>query len=260
MIAIGNTTYVRGELFGFGGDGSKWTKLTAEEGLGTEFSPQQLLGMLRGASQETRRIGEEDVRGVEAVRYRLEVDCDQTDLVDCDGATNPVDVWIDDDGLVRKISIEDKSVSATVEFYSFGVAVDIQPPPDDQVGDPAGLREPCGSGFGVPIRLRVALDTLRRHDFSVPGDATCSVGLAAFGNANAASDALAREGQLYCFVHESAPSGAPVSVRRRGADGADAELALHNLECTILADSPKGEEKIDRLEAAFAELERTVRP
>jgi hypothetical protein len=44
------------------------------------------------------------------------------------------------------------------------------------------------------------------------------------------------------------------------ADGADIRLSLHNLECALLADSPTGQEKIGRLEAVFAELERTVRP
>ena len=58
----------------------------------------------------------------------------------------------------------------------------------------------------------------------------------------------------------SAPADAPTTVARRGVDGADAELRLRNLTCTILTDSPTGEVKIDRLEAAFAELERAIRP
>jgi hypothetical protein len=75
MLALAGTTYLRGDLLGFR-DGSKWLKLTDEsDNYATEFSPPRLLAMLRGASQETTRTGEEDVRGVPTVRYRLEVDC-----------------------------------------------------------------------------------------------------------------------------------------------------------------------------------------
>jgi hypothetical protein len=216
--------------------------------------------MLRDASQETRRVGEEDVRGVGTVRYRLEVDCEQAELFDCDGTTTPVDVWVGDDGLVRRISLEE-SGSGTIEFYDFGIDVAIEAPPAEQLHDlgaALGARE-CAPGFGRPILLTQALDAVRGQGFTVPGEVECTGSIAAFGNADAAG-AFEREGQIHCFLLESSAAGAPTAVRREGTDGADAELALHNLTCTILADSPTGEEKIDKLEAAFAELERTARP
>jgi hypothetical protein len=263
MVAIGSTLYLRGELFGIGRGGSKWVKLTDDvDSLGTQFSPQRLLAMLRRASRETRRVGEEDVRGVETVRYRLEVDCEQAELFDCAGSTAPVEVWIDDEARVRRIRVEEESSSGTIEFYDFGVDAVIEPPPADQVQDLPEVVGPtkCENELGRPITVDQALDATRGHGFSVPTDTDCARSFAAFGNTDAGAGAWEREGQLHCFLYESSQSGAPTSVRRRGADGADAELALHNLECTILADSPTGEEKIDRLEAAVAELERTVRP
>jgi hypothetical protein len=260
MIAIGRDTYFRGDVFGIGGSSLNWTKIEDDETLTAEISPQRLLAMLRGASEDTRRVGEEVVRGVETVRYRLEVECEQADL-DCDGTTAPVEVWVGGDGLVRRISLGDRSGSGTIEFYDFGVEVGIEPPPAEQVEDVGALvgKTQCAPDFGRPIRLSMALDVVRGQGFTVPAQVDCTRALAIFGNTDAA-DSLEREGRLYCFLTVSSPAGAPTSVRRSGADGADAELALHNLTCTILADSPTGEEKIDKLEAAFAELERTTRP
>jgi hypothetical protein len=257
LIVVGDTMYARGDLLGVGGAGSKWIKFPDDENLTSEFSPERLLSMLRAASQDTRRVGEEDVRGVTTLHHVLEVDCVRAELSDCDGPTAPVDVWIGDDRLVRRIQVEEGSSPATVEFYDFGVHVAVRVPAADQVkdlGDLFGARA-CGSDFGAPIGVGTALDALRRHGLSVGRSAQCSVSFAAFENAN-----VAREGYLSCFLYESPQPYSPTSVQRRGADGADAELALHNLECTLLADSPAAEERIDRLEAAFAELERTVRP
>ncbi len=103
MIAIGRETNVRGDIFGMG-SATKWTKIENDETLTAEISPQRVLAMLRSATQDTRRLGEEIVRGVDTVRYRLEVDCEQADL-DCDGATAPVEVWVGEDGLVRRIAL-----------------------------------------------------------------------------------------------------------------------------------------------------------
>lgn len=261
MIAIGRETYVRGDVLGIARSGSKWTKIEGDETLAAEIAPQRLLAMLRAATEDTRRLGEEPVRGVETVHYRLEVVCEQAELSDCSGDTAPVEVWIGDDGLVRRIWLEEGSSSGTIEFYDFGIEVVIAPPPADQVEDLGALlgAQECGPDFGSPIRATKALGAIRRQRFTLPTEVECTGAIAAFGNTDGAG-VFEREGQLHCFLLESPASGAPGSVRRRGADGADAELALHNLTCTILADSPTGEEKIDRLEAAFAELERTTRP
>jgi hypothetical protein len=42
-----------------------------------------------------------------------------------------VDVWIDEEGLVRRIALEDGGSPAAVEFFDFGVEVDIEAPPPD---------------------------------------------------------------------------------------------------------------------------------
>ena len=84
-------------------------------------------------------------------------------------------------------------------------------------------------------------------------------GLAAFGNADAPAEELGEEGRLYCFVRKSPASEAPSTVRRRGADGADVELVLENVECTLLADSVDAENE-DRPSRSGLRRPRTACP
>lgn len=259
VVAIGTTMYMRGEILGFGSlDRSAWIRMDDDESFAELITPQRLLALLRGASTRTERVGEEQVRGADTVRYRLEVECEAAEL-DCDGATAPVDVWVDDDGLVRRIEVDEQASSFTLEFHALGEPVDVEPPPPGDVRDLGAVSGsgPCAPGFGDPVGLGQAMDAVRRYGFSIPErEPLCVAGVASFGNGTAPLEA---EGRVSCYVRATAPAGAPRSVLRRGADGADAELSLANVECVLLADSPDAETKIDRLEEAFAELERTIR-
>ncbi len=268
-IAIGNDFYVRGALFAGGEAGADtWVKMETddEEDSLKNLSPQRLLPMLRNASSETERIGEQEVRGEVTVRYRLTVDCESAQL-SC-AASAPVDVWIGDDGVVRRIALEDDDGTATFEFFAFGTEVDIDAPPADQVVDEgSALSSGAWSSYPVecapatreakPISREQAVSALRRNGFSMRGDAQSCIVSNATGDS---TDVLAQEGIVHCGIHAKPPADAPRTVTRGGADGADAELTLENLVCTIFTDSPTGEEKIDRLEQAFAELERELRP
>jgi hypothetical protein len=260
LVSIGTDTYFRGNIAGFGIGDEKWLKTTDDESLGEQLSPRALLAMLRGASQTEERVGEEQVRGEDTVRYRLEVDCEQAELTDCPATTARVDVWIGDDDLVRRIAVDEGSSPFSFEFYDFGAEVDIQPPPPDAIESPEDLfpgPAPCSAGFGDPISPERAMSTFRRHGLTIPDDEPeCDDGQSAFGNTAAA---LEDEGQLYCVVREVSPEGAPTSVARRGADGADAAWRLENLECALLADSADSESKLERVDAAFADLQRQIR-
>jgi hypothetical protein len=65
----------------------------------------------------------------------------------------PVEVWVDEDGLVRRevLRYEDMrfapgqtgDMTIRMELYDFGVTVDVEPPPGDQVTD---LGELLGGG------------------------------------------------------------------------------------------------------------------
>jgi hypothetical protein len=266
-IVIGDTMYVTGDAFGVQ-VGKRWVKLSLDEDdTIRDFSPEKLLGMLREASLETERVGEEDVRGEPTVRYRLTVNCEQAD-VGCSGTAAPVDVWIDDDGLVRRIQLEDNGDPATIEFFDFGAEVDIEPPPADQVTDESFLGTggmtsrpdvACTNDEAMPISEAKALAALQRHGFTVSSDEQGCFGEVAAVLENRSED-LGREGHVSCFVYLKPPPDAPGRTVRDGVDGGDAELLLANLECMILADSPNAEEKIHPLEAAFQDLLRAIQP
>jgi hypothetical protein len=131
-----------------------------------QADPSQMLMYLRGASDQIAEIGTEDVRGVETTHYRAQVDLEKAleqsldeipselrrsvrasvdQLIELMGVTTfPVDVWIDDDGLARRMDVGfDMEVPAqgalsmdiTVELYDFGVGVDIDTPPAHEVID-----------------------------------------------------------------------------------------------------------------------------
>ncbi len=258
MRAIAGAVYVRDDA-----TQGKWEKFPDDRDEPVnELSPERLLSMLRDASIDTERIGEEAVRGAPAVRYRLRVNCEQAELTDCSGETAPVEVWIGEDDVVRRIWLEDAGFSGTIEFFDFGLSVDIQPPPADQVEDVDDIlgARTCEPDGGTPIRASRAIEALRRADFSVDADRD-----ACFGDVVAAIDntglprVLEREGMVMCHLYDEPQSTADATVVQRGVDGGDAELVLANLECMLFTDRPDPEEKIDQLERAFAELERAIR-
>jgi hypothetical protein len=131
--------------------------------LSRQSNPSEALAYLRGVSGDVEEVGNEDVRGVETTHYRATVDLDRvvaqasseqrealrTQIEPLQQRANVddalVDVWIDDDGLVRRqvIRYEDMrlapgptgDLTLRMELYDFGVEVDVEPPPEDQVTD-----------------------------------------------------------------------------------------------------------------------------
>ena len=141
--------------------GKSWVKIDlASLGLGKgssggglgDANPGGSLDALRGAG-DVQTVGTETVRGVETTHYRATIDpqkaIDQAPErlraqvrkgLEGNGASIPVDVWIDGDGQDRKISMEMTSTKAgtvamTMEYYDFGVAVNVNAPPADDVYD-----------------------------------------------------------------------------------------------------------------------------
>lgn len=112
-------------------------------------------------AEEPEQVGSEDVRGVPTTRYGFRLDERRAMRHDLEQAgwkpqnvnravetvvgTAEVDVWVDAEGLVRRV-VRTESVPqplladsesilymTTTEFFDFGVAVDIQPPPEHEV-------------------------------------------------------------------------------------------------------------------------------
>lgn len=126
-----------------------------------QADPALTFAYLRAASDDTQEVGQEDVRGVETTHYRMTVELarvadlvpeEQREetraavqaLIEATGLeTVPVDAWIDGDGLIRRMDLgyEDVEVgpgkkgdmSMSMELYDYGVAVDVELPPSDQV-------------------------------------------------------------------------------------------------------------------------------
>jgi hypothetical protein len=126
-----------------------------------QADPALTFAYLRAASDETEEVGKEDVRGVETTHYRMTVKLAQVAellpseqreqmraavqaVIEATGLeTVPVEVWIDDDAFVRRMDLayEDVevapgkkgSMSMSMELYDYGVAVDVERPPSDQV-------------------------------------------------------------------------------------------------------------------------------
>jgi hypothetical protein len=259
VIAIGSDSYARGALFGTGTD--KWVKSTGEEDDDDalqSLSPQKLLRILREASSETERLGEEEIRGVDTVGYRLTVDCDAA-LLSCD-STAPVDVWVGEDGIVRRIEIDDDDGSYSFEFFDFGAEVTIEPPPVDEVVDESALGSGSGSSESgscsaeaEPITVERAESALRAHGFPVKRDESgCS------GSLVVTLSTMTNPGPstVTCFVFSGAEhpnSSAGVDIGGRDVEKVDRRL--ENVECTLFFERGH-DEAVARLDAALAELRR----
>ena len=138
--------------------GKQWTSFTAddEEPSLSDLvfdplrEPGELLDTLRRASTGVADVGRASVRGVETTHYELSIDLERVveqapaaareelrrDLVERERKTMRAEVWVDDDGLARRIRIVDEEFddgAVTTEFFDFGIEVDVQPPPTDEV-------------------------------------------------------------------------------------------------------------------------------
>lgn len=142
-------------------------------GADTGGDPSQILQMLGSVSDEVTEVGREDVRGASTTHYRAVVDltkaATQQGNTPAQAArlqkllgtsTMPVDVWVDPDGLARRVTyqipvpkaatggsgVNDAKMEATVEYSDFGLPVDVQEPPAAQTADALALRGGSGSG------------------------------------------------------------------------------------------------------------------
>jgi hypothetical protein len=147
--------------------GKEWLKLDLQQlsqsqGLNLEqlnqSDPSQALDFLRGASDDFEKVGTEDVRGVSTTHYKGTIDLTKVaedappDVAEqyrklaelAPSTTVPMEVWIGDDDLVRRIRFEqglggNSTMTMEEEFYDFGADVDVTPPPEDEVVDLTAL-------------------------------------------------------------------------------------------------------------------------
>jgi hypothetical protein len=181
LVVDGKTAYMRfpalaSEL----PEGKTWVKLdtsdpgkTAQDlGLSgldgfTNGDPRELLEVLDSVSGEVETVGTEELRGTPTTHYRATVDLTDLDrftpesggqqlgdmidqaLKQVGLSEMPFDVWLDDDGLIRKVEAslsvqppdenEKAEAGLSFELYDYGVEVDVTPPPADEVADASTL-------------------------------------------------------------------------------------------------------------------------
>ncbi|MGA7269791.1 MAG: hypothetical protein WB239_01845 [Acidimicrobiia bacterium] len=176
---IGDTVFLSFPFFtAFLGAETDWISMPADEessvtgdmGTGaTPSDPTSFLESLSKAGGEVEDLGVEDVHGFSTHHYRVTVDQDWRNQLSAEELSAlesqgplptgsfPLDVWVDGDGLVHRMSIEmdgnsvatspDEqfdSLTMTFDFYDFGKEVTIEPPPADQVTDVTDLSGPFG--------------------------------------------------------------------------------------------------------------------
>jgi len=134
--------------------------------------PSQMLEWLRGVSGDIEVVGEEEVRGAPATHYRGTIDLKNVleqmagemrsqmestidEMTETLGAsTFPIDVWIDGEGRVVRMAQSfdfEKGATAgafmtmTMDFFDFGIPVDVRVPPASQTTDFQELMGSMGS-------------------------------------------------------------------------------------------------------------------
>jgi hypothetical protein len=182
LIVDGKTAYMRFPAFASElPEGKTWVKLDTKDGLKTtqglglsgldDFTngdPRELLDVLESVSGEVETVGTEELRGTPTTHYRATVDLteldrftpksggqDLGDMIDkaleqTGLSEMPFDVWLDDEGLIRKVAAnlsieppgqsEKAEAGLSFELFDYGLEVDVTPPPADQVADASVLK------------------------------------------------------------------------------------------------------------------------
>ena len=151
----------------------KTADLSQLSGLGNS-DPTATMQMLRGVSDDVEEVGTEEIRGVSTTHYRANVDMDKAiaeapkkarramkqQFESLGTSSFPVDVWIDDDDLLRRQTFTmdlskaasggapagsvPTSMTVSMDLYDFGTEVNVEPPPAKDVTDMSQL--PGGGG------------------------------------------------------------------------------------------------------------------
>lgn len=172
------TMYMRSPMFSAGlPKGKQWLKIDfikAGKAAGIDLGavaqqgqdPTQALRYLKATSGDVKRIGTQTVRGVSTTHYKATIDFNRyadsvpakdrasvrrtmRQIVKLAGSsTFPMEVWIDKDGVVRRMRQQIRTLVAPgirgtidqrIELFDFGTRVAVRLPPADEVQDATDL-------------------------------------------------------------------------------------------------------------------------
>jgi hypothetical protein len=136
--------------------------------LSNQSNPTKALDFLRAAGQ-VKELGDETVRGVKTTRYKGVIELERyakevekngggkaaasslRKAIELSGkSTMPIELWIDDDSLVRRMVWEQavsaagqapSTVKATMDLFDYGADVKVVIPPDDQTSSIQDLQK-----------------------------------------------------------------------------------------------------------------------
>lgn len=144
FIADGAVMYMHSTQFGSLPGGGEWMKVDfssgEEEGAPVPVSdPKGELALLKGM-EDVEKLGREDVRGVPTTHYAGTIGSAEDD------SSLPLEVWIDADGLVRRMRIaqpqdggESPSIDMRIDFLDLGIEPEIDLPDPGDVYDATDL-------------------------------------------------------------------------------------------------------------------------
>jgi hypothetical protein len=171
LIESGGRVYVRSFVYAQLLGTSGWVALARDDaseagplpfGL-DESDPTEVLAVLGEAVDDADPVGEDTVRGVPTTRYRTAVDLDAALAGAADGILGgmlasgdvqqvPLDVWLDADGLPRRLVLDlsdaaadltgpDATTELTLEVFDYGEPMGIEAPDASEVTDLESLPE-----------------------------------------------------------------------------------------------------------------------
>ena len=172
-IVKGDVFYMRSPAFAQASQGKEWikldlAKLAEQQGvnlgglLDASPTPTNALAYLGGTS-DVKKVGAELVRGAKTTHYRVTVDLHRAAdrargseraalrqvIAQSKLKTQPLDVWIDGNGYIRKVNYLEhaggrQTAEVAMELHDFGKPVSITPPPKSSVVDLMNALQPRG--------------------------------------------------------------------------------------------------------------------
>jgi hypothetical protein len=164
-----NAKYVKIDLAQF----SKTLGLNPSSLTGGGADPTQYLSELRSAGVDPKVVGHDTIRGVNTTRYAATIDLQKAleaqgssstqakealkKISAAVGGSLPVEAWIDEKGLLRKVSVKlDESVSGqsiaadvSAEYFDFGTTPTVSAPASSEVYDVTGQVGESLGGSGL---------------------------------------------------------------------------------------------------------------
>jgi len=162
-LFIGHVLYVGAEV----GGRMYWFKEPAGETIGADrfmpgpdaTSPDRVLKELIASSKKVDKLGSEEIRGVATTHYRAHLDEAKLGKDSVEASGGVVDAWIDGQELPRRIQVHYSGGdgAAVVDLFDFGVPVDVEAPPADEIVSEETLtkllRKECAGEEKAPEKM-----------------------------------------------------------------------------------------------------------